>query len=798
MQVIPPKIKKILDIWNIRGLVILSLLFQTSLIFLAPMRKRTSKKLLAAFLWTAYLLADWTANYAVSQITKNQGQVPEPDDPPKNKKLLALWAPFLLLHLGGPDTITALALEDNALWQRHLFGLVSQALAGVYAVVQSLENALWPPITLLFITGTIKYVERTRALYSASLDKFKDRMLQQADAGPNYAKLMEEYASRKKSNLPTEIFLTDEPDKHERPPTLVKPDRKLTHLEIVQYGFKFFNTFKGLVVDLIFSFRERDESRDFFNKLQPGEALRIIETELGFLYESMYTKTAILHTGIGTLFRLISFGSLLSSFFVFHRRPLKSEDFHGADVVITYILFIVGITLDLASMVIFLLSDWTFAVLRKLKDDPEEKNNSSIDSLLNWFLAFRKPRWKKHTCNGNHTHEVLSTGVFSRRWSGTIYGFNFIGFCLKAKVSGIHQKRNCNLLVWDYMVTLFDLVIRRIKMLFGSIKNVNRSIRSVLRQWSKKNPMIRYTVYPIFLVFFAGIPEVFRVLWKYVDRIFSVKTYLDEIRFISREPLTKDQWAFIFNELKDKSGFAETPEVAKKVSWARGEWALRDSKLEEVDTLMRYIEKVDYDQSLLLWHIATELCFQKEDGGKMENLSKESYDDREFSKIISDYMMYLLIMRPKLMSEVAGIGTIRFRDTKAEAERFFKGRQIKDLRDMKRASETVLLVCNDIEPILVKGDRSKSVLFDASMLAKELQNLKETSNEDGKWRVLSKVWVELLCYAASHCKATEHVAQLSRGGELLNFVWLLMAHFGLGDQFQINKGDARAKLVVGE
>lgn len=130
MQVIPPPIKKILDKWNIRGLVILSLLFQTFLIFLAPLRKRTSKKLLAAVLWTSYLLADWTANYAVSQITKNQGKEPEPDDPPKNKKLLALWAPFLLLHLGGPDTITALALEDNALWARHLFGLISQALAG--------------------------------------------------------------------------------------------------------------------------------------------------------------------------------------------------------------------------------------------------------------------------------------------------------------------------------------------------------------------------------------------------------------------------------------------------------------------------------------------------------------------------------------------------------------------------------------------------------------------------------------------------------------------------------------------
>ncbi|CAA7014073.1 unnamed protein product [Microthlaspi erraticum] len=804
MRVIPLTIKKILDKWNIRGLVILSLLFQTSLIFLAPLRKRTSKKLLAAVLWTSYLLADWTANYAVAQITKNQGKELERGDPPKNKKLLALWAPFLLLHLGGPDTITALALEDNALWARHLFGLVSQALAGVYAVVQSMENILWPPITLLFITGVIKYTERTRALYAASLDKFKDRMLKPGDTGPNYAKLMEEYASRKDSNLPTQIVLIDEPDKHERPPKLVRPDRDhLTDLEIVQYGFKFFNTFKGLVVDLIFSFRERDESRDFFKELKPEEALRIIESELGFLYESMYTKTAILHTITGTLSRAIAFGSLLSSFFLFHRRPLKSVEFHGADVVITYTLFIVGIALDVASMVMFLLSDWTFAVLSKLKDDPEEEK-SSIDPLFNWLLSFRRPQWKKHKCRGNRVHEVLTTRILSRRWSGTIYGFNFIGYCLKTKASRIHRKRVRNVLsesVCELLVSTFDNVIRRVQMLSGWIKNVDRSIRIVMRQLSRKNLMIRYTVYPLYVTIFLGIPYVFGELWGYIDRIFSVRSHIDQIRFVSSEPLTKNQWEFIFNELKHKSGYAETPEVAKKVSSARGEWALRDAKLAETERLMRYVENVDYDQSLLLWHIATELCFQEEEEEMLERRSGESCDDREFSKIVSDYMMYLLIMQPKLMSEVAGIGTIRFRDTLAEAERFFKGRHVKNLRDMKRASKTVLSVSNDIEPMNVKGDRSKSVLFDASMLAKELQRLDESgggNGGDGKWRVLSKVWVELLSYAASHCEATEHVAQLSRGGELLNFVWLLMAHFGLADQFQINKGDARAKLVDGE
>ncbi|KAK1577305.1 hypothetical protein Q3G72_020545 [Acer saccharum] len=40
-----------------------------------------------------------------------------------NTELTAFWAQFLLLHLGGPVTITAYALEDNELWLRHFLGL---------------------------------------------------------------------------------------------------------------------------------------------------------------------------------------------------------------------------------------------------------------------------------------------------------------------------------------------------------------------------------------------------------------------------------------------------------------------------------------------------------------------------------------------------------------------------------------------------------------------------------------------------------------------------------------------------
>lgn len=38
-----------------------------------------------------------------------------PSDVEVTGDLLALWASFLLIHLGSPDTITTFSLEDNAL-----------------------------------------------------------------------------------------------------------------------------------------------------------------------------------------------------------------------------------------------------------------------------------------------------------------------------------------------------------------------------------------------------------------------------------------------------------------------------------------------------------------------------------------------------------------------------------------------------------------------------------------------------------------------------------------------------------
>lgn len=82
------------------------------------------------------------------------------------------------------------------------------------------------------------------------------------------------------------------------------------------------------------------------------------------------------------------------------------------------------------------------------------------------------------------------------------------------------------------------------------------------------------------------------------------------------------------------------------------------------------------------------------------------------------------------------------------------------------------------------------MLFDACRIATELRS----KYSEQKWLIISGVWVEILAYAACHCRGTEHAKQLRKGGEFLTHVWLLMAHLGITEQFQISQGHARAKL----
>ncbi|KAM1115503.1 hypothetical protein TB2_038567 [Malus domestica] len=143
-----------------------------------------------------------------------------------------------------------------------------------------------------------------------------------------------------------------------------------------------------------------------------------------------------------------------------------------------------------------------------------------------------------------------------------------------------------------------------------------------------------------------------------------------------------------------------------------------------------------------------------------------------------------------------GIGQIRFRDTCAEATEFFEKRREVITKGAGHARQVLLEVNTELVPAMVIGDRSKTVLFDGCRLAKQLMALEteEGKSNEEKWGIISQVWIEMLCYAASQCSWKEHAQQLRHGGELLTHVCLLMANLGFSQQFQIKQGTPTVTL----
>lgn len=787
---IPESVKRLWDDWNIRGIILFSLFLQTILILFAPFRKYTANRLMIMVIWSAYLLADWAANFAVGLIADshrdNQVSMPEKSD------LLAFWAPFLLLHLGGPDTITAFALEDNELWIRHFFGLVFQAIAAVYIFLLSLPgNKLFIPTILTFAAGLIKYLERTIALYLASLDRFRDSMLQEPDPGLNYVKIMEEYASRIEAKIPTKIFMLPEPTR--RPifndTDILTKDGELDDLDVVHCACYFFKIFKGLVVDIIFSFRERNESRCFFYGRKSEEAYRIIEVELNLFYETFYTKVEVIRSAAGYFMRFLSFGSVVVALSFFHLN-IEKHGFDNFDVRVTYILIFGAICLDTIALFMLIFSDRTFAALKTTDHESKSsrRNKSGMATALGWFFALKRPRWIE--CPHKPGCMVLATHFLLRRWSGSFSGQNLIRYCLKGRPARVHKVKRCLHLVIDKAIHYADTFISSLANTAGKIIGF-LNLREVIPFLGKICRKVIYFlhIHKVFPV--LSIVKIIYCLRLKINRFINslgISYFVDEILYVSREPLSRDLWSFVFDELKKKSQY-EIDTV--RISLAGDDWIFEDNLKFVRNQLKPYIAEKAFDKSLLLWHVATELLYQTDE--KVTE-GDPNYDKKEFSRLLSDYMLYLLIMQPGMMSAVAGIGKIRFRDTCAEANRFFEIKDVARNDKIKEACKEILGVNTFAKPAAVKGDRSKSLLFEATMLAKQLNELDQKS----KWKLISKMWVELLSYAASHCDARSHAQQLSKGGELITFVWLLMSHFGLGEQFQINSDQGRATLIVGK
>ncbi|XP_027189007.1 uncharacterized protein [Cicer arietinum] len=704
------------NVWNVlevRILVMVSLCLQVVLILFGNRRKYIADKRLQLMIWFTYLSADWIATVALGILSKDS-KIPEIDP---NFIIMAIWAPFLLVHLGGPDTITAYSLEDNELWPRHMLELIYQLAVAIYVVYRS-----WNGIPLNYVTvpivvaGIIKYGERSWSLWSGSSKGFKESILPPPDPGPNYAKFMDDYTAKKYEGYHVTLDEVNETT----PTTLLDhSQRSMANEEIpnVSYlhdGYKFYIIPECLFADLIISFQDHKSSQIFFQSIDWKHAFEVIAVELGLMYDILYTKAVLTYSKRGIFLKVVSFLCTLFAligFSIFNNKEVNHHHLHikgtkpinddlnikeyihiNYDKIITFVLFGGAILLEIYAVIVLLSSSWAMLWFSK-------HNNWRVNLLyksISWFQKFLKL-----------SHTVT--------WSNQMSQFNLIRFCLK------------------------DEPIKCIK------------IQKLLR------------------------------IYKFFEKSYYQKT--EEIR-----PELKK---LIFDQLKEKSEEAIDIKACKKLCAHKGDRVL-DKWHCNVGDINRSITEVEFDQSILLWHAATDLCYSKD--SDLNATDSAALQSREKSQLLSDYMLYLLVMCPFLLPN--GIGQIRFEDTCAEVDELLKER--KYIKERSQVCKMIDRVNTAIPPSEVKGDRSKSVLFDACRLAKSLESLETEENwsKEKKWEMICHVWVEILCHAASQCRGLHHAKQLSQGGELLTHVWLLMAHLGITEQFQISKGHVRAKLKL--
>ncbi|XP_076883916.1 uncharacterized protein LOC143532881 [Bidens hawaiensis] len=664
--------------WALRGLIIISIASQITLFLLGNVRKYNPRTRVRMALWFAYLLAYAVASAALGVITRTAldvcntytshslSQLHKLD----TSEIMSFWAPFLLLHLGGPDAITAFALEDNKLSLRHFVEIAFQSGVALYILLLS-----WPGCSdlpqlsiLVYLAGFIKCVERILALRLANTENLRDSMLGPPDPGPKYPKFLEGLHLKKSQD-----FIANIEEVHESP----IPSNDHAYPDggnVISEAYELFQTFKRLFVDLILTFVDRDGSQSHFRHLNSSQAFRVVEIELGFAFDMLYTKAYVVHTFNGLILRLTSIFFLLLVPVGFYFQ-CNMSNYHFIDIVITCLLIGVAVLLDIASVITLLRSDRT--------DHWLSQRNLTRNVLIFPFLK-------------NPT---------KRRWSGSIAQFNLLSVALEEKPAIFIQIQK-----------------------FIGIDNIRTQHR--YKTYSKVTDKLKDLIY----------------------------TQFRELMVVNSDP--------------------------KVLCTHKGSFSLREK---DCDALLWSISEVEFDQSILIWHIATSLCYYSDLGHEDE---VDANIHRIESKHISDYLLYLLVSYPVMLP--IGIGMIRYRDTCAEAMRFFKEKG--PITEKVEACIKLLEVDSlEVLPSKVKGDRCKSALFDGCRLALTLKKMKT----ERMWKVMSQVWIEILAHAATHCRGFHHEQQLRKGGEFLTHVWLLMAHLGIiTEQFQVSQGHARARVNV--
>ncbi|KAG5549998.1 hypothetical protein RHGRI_015084 [Rhododendron griersonianum] len=266
MDPIPAWMKRFWDVWDLRLLVLLSLALQIILSLFGNRRKYISSPWFSLLIWSAYLMADWAATVALGKLS----------DAENDNALKAIWAPLLLVHLGGHDTIT----------KHSWFSIMS-----IPALV----------------AGFIKYGERTWVLMSVSRDK-SGKLVPFGNAGGG-------------SNLGNNNTLEDK--------------NSMVVLCVAHGSVRVFKNFMEL-------YDVSDVSYSWGNPVEFGDILlfwKVIEVEMGLMFDLLYTKAPINFRKRGCILRSITFSCTVAVLIGTILRLISTgeelDKWHKVDIAVT-------------------------------------------------------------------------------------------------------------------------------------------------------------------------------------------------------------------------------------------------------------------------------------------------------------------------------------------------------------------------------------------------------------------------------------------------------------------------------
>ncbi|CAL4992424.1 unnamed protein product [Urochloa decumbens] len=726
--------------WQLRFLVLASLAFQYFLFAAALLRKRRIPHWFRALIWLAYQGGDIVAIYALATLFnrhKKDEVAAAGSGGGSGAHLDILWAPVLLLHLGGQDGITAYSIEDNEKWRWHLLVAASQITVAIYVFCKSWwfhDGRLLRASILLFVPGVFKCLEKPWALWNATVASIA------SSSDPQMTLTIEE----DDRTLPTDTDM-DSLDKY------VTAAHECVEKEARRENPLFFDDKMNdepyhLFVDLAHPYSIRLKNLQAMvaaKETGKAEAHGRVRVAVSRAFDRLYTKHMASYGGV---LRAVVVVVTLAVVGLFRRRG-ESLPYARADVVVTYVLLCCTAALELVSAAVVLGSGL-----------PETDDQLAQYNLLA-YLARNRRRWRLR-------HAALMLGLKDQLdwlWptAPPVPSPRVTELVREHVVGGwMGYKDNAGGGVWKGIRSVEDYrrfndsrgqrTLERAGLTAaggggGTATAVERSLRMPFDEsvvvWHLATELCYFDHVD---VGGGGATRHGRAISNYMAYLLFVKPWM--LMSGARRGLFRTAYIELRRMLEEE----EDP-VLLELEEDEDKEEEKKATPRAMDEIARKIIRKLRNPPPVASSGGAQSPARRLSTGLVRTAWELSYELLEFGK--------------------------------GKAEEFVneegKKKQPAEEEKKKAAAATVA----EPEKKQLTGEEKKrkeeEEKKEAARKKEALANRARKHGDERMWEVIQGVWVEMLCFSAGRCRGYLHAKSLGKGGEYLTYVWLLLSYMGM-------------------